>query len=188
MSHSLLKKILRASSFFSTSLNISRTSKMTVKKGAHVMIAFIALGSLSACGGGARNPSDLAKPRNHLLGVDRGAQGGSDQLRGGVNAYLWRGAIDTLSFMPMSSADAVGGVILTDWYQPPGVVDERFKISAYVLDRRLRSDALRVNVFRQTRLNGGEWQDTPIAPNTATDITARILDRARQLRTQNGDN
>lgn len=149
------------------------------------LLAVMALGGLSACGG-ARDPSALSQPRNHLLGVDRGAQGGSDQLRGGVNAYLWRGAIDTLSFMPMSSADAAGGVILTDWYQPPGSTDERFKIAAYVLDRRLRSDALRVTIFRQTRLNGGEWQDTPVAPNTTSDITARILERARQLRAENG--
>ncbi|MCT6814259.1 DUF3576 domain-containing protein, partial [Bombella apis] len=92
----------------------------------------------------------------------------------------------TLSFMPMASADAQGGVILTDWYQPPGTQDERFKIAAYVLDRRLRSDAIRLSVFRQTRINGGEWQDTPAAPNTAADITARILERARQLRAENG--
>ncbi|MXV44866.1 DUF3576 domain-containing protein [Saccharibacter sp. 17.LH.SD] len=150
------------------------------------LLAVFAMGGLTACGGGPRDPSGLSKPRNHLLGVDRGAQGGSDQLRGGVNAYLWRGAIDTLSFMPMASADAQGGVILTDWYQPPGSTDERFKIAAYVLDRRLRSDALRVTIFRQNRLNGGEWQDVPVAPSTTSDITARILERARQLRAENG--
>ncbi len=150
------------------------------------LVALLAVGGLAGCGGDKRNPSSLAVPRNHLLGVDRGAQGGDDQLRGGVNAYLWRGAIDTLSFMPMASADAQGGVILTDWYQPAGAQDERFKIAAYILDRRLRSDALRLSVFRQTRLNGGEWQDAPAAPNTASDITARILERARQLRAENG--
>lgn len=150
------------------------------------LMAVVAVGGLSGCGGGKRNPSSLAQPRNHLLGVDRGAQGGDDQLRGGVNAYLWRGAIDTLSFMPMASADAQGGVILTDWYQPSGSQDERFKIAAYILDRRLRSDAIRLSVFRQTRINGGEWQDTPVAANTAADITARILERARQLRAENG--
>lgn len=173
MFHSLLKTFLRVSVCYVRRLPLA-------------IMAIISFASLTACSNNAHNPTDLVKPRNHLLGVDRGAEGGSDQLRGGVNAYLWRGAIDTLSFMPMSSADAVGGVILTDWYQPPGIADERFKMSVYVLDRRLRSDALRVNVFRQTRLSGGEWQDTPIAPNTSADITARILERARQLRAENG--
>ncbi|GEL03002.1 hypothetical protein SSA02_21650 [Swaminathania salitolerans] len=141
--------------------------------------------ALSACGGG-RDPDSLTQPRNHLLGVDRGATGGDDELKGGVNAYLWRGAIDTLSFMPFASADANGGVILTDWYQPPSSSGERFKIAAYILDRRLRSDALRVSVFRQEK-QGSEWVDTPVATNTTSDITTRILARARQLRADNGN-
>lgn len=139
---------------------------------------------LPACS--SRSPSSLSAPRNHLAEFDRGATGGDDQLKGGVNAYLWRGAIDTLSFMPFASADAVGGVILTDWYQPPASHDERFKIAAYILDRRLRSDALRVSVFRQIKQDG-EWVDTPVAPTTVSDITTRILTRARQLRSENNN-
>nr|WP_246091510.1 DUF3576 domain-containing protein [Swingsia samuiensis] len=145
----------------------------------------LALGTIAACGHSERDPNSLTKPRNHLLGVDRGAEGGADQLKGGVNAYLWRGAIDTLSFMPLASADAVGGVILTDWYQPVASKNERFKIAAYVLDRRLRSDALRVSVFRQ-EYQGGQWQDTPVSETITSDITTRILARARQLRAENG--
>ncbi|GLQ61147.1 DUF3576 domain-containing protein [Gluconobacter japonicus] len=168
---------------------MSRT-QMTVSRSFHrsavrVALGMLALGTVAACGG-ARDPSSLTAPRNHLLGVDRGAEGGADQLKGGVNAYLWRGAIDTLSFMPLASADAVGGVILTDWYQPPASKDERFKIAAYVLDRRMRSDALRVSVFRQVRQDG-EWQDTPVSATTTSDITTRILTRARQLRAENGE-
>ncbi len=174
--------------FLSSSRLVSRSSVLWYGLRRPMVLSLLAVmtvGGLAGCGGKPRDPSSLTLPRNHLLGVDRGAQGGDDQLRGGVNAYLWRGAIDTLSFMPMASADAQGGVILTDWYQPPGAQDERFKIAAYVLDRRLRSDAIRLSVFRQTRINGGEWEDTPAAPNTAADITARILERARQLRAEN---
>jgi hypothetical protein len=139
---------------------------------------------MSLAGCGADKASDLTAPRNHLLKEDRGATGGDDQLGGGVNAYLWRGALDTLSFMPISSADAVGGLILTDWYTPPAAKGERFKITAYILDRRLRSDALRVSVFRQVR-EGDAWVDSPPSPNTASDITTKILTRARQLRADN---
>src|SRR6202008_3414977 len=59
-----------------------------------------------------------------------GAGGGGGAL--GVNAYLWRGALDTLSFMPLSSADPFGGVIITDWYTPPASSNERFKATAYI--------------------------------------------------------
>ena len=37
----------------------------------------------------------------------------------GVNSFLWRASLDTLSFMPLASADPFGGVIITDWYAPP---------------------------------------------------------------------
>ncbi|ASC05782.1 hypothetical protein S101468_01535 [Acetobacter pasteurianus subsp. pasteurianus] len=59
-------------------------------------------------------------------------------------------------------------------------------MTAFILDKRLRSDALRLSVFRQIK-QGEEWVDTPPAPNTASDIAARILSRARKLRADNGN-
>jgi len=99
----------------------------------------------------------------------------------GVNAYLWRGTLDTLSFMPLVSADPFGGVIITDWYSPPGVTGERFKATIYILGRELRSDGLRVSIFRQTN-DGGGWQDSMVAPATSSEIEDKILARARELR------
>lgn len=98
-----------------------------------------------------------------------------------VNAYLWRGALDTLSFMPLVSADPFGGVIVTDWYVPPGVRGERFKATVYILGRELRADNLRVSIFRQTN-NGSGWQDALVDDSTNTEIEDKILARARQLR------
>jgi hypothetical protein len=100
-----------------------------------------------------------------------------------VNAYLWRGALDTLSFMPLASADPFGGVIITDWYAPPAANGERFKATAYILGRELRTDGVRVSVFRQIR-DGNQWVDAPINPATATDIENKVLARARELRAQ----
>ena len=37
----------------------------------------------------------------------------------GVNAYLWRAALETLSFAPLAQTDSNGGVIVTDWYANP---------------------------------------------------------------------
>lgn len=101
----------------------------------------------------------------------------------GVNAYLWRGTLDTLSFMPLASADPFGGVIITDWYTPPTSSDERFKATAYILGRELRSDGVRISIFRQV-LQNGQWVDAPVSPVTVGEIENRVLSRARELREQ----
>ena len=100
----------------------------------------------------------------------------------GVNSFLWRASLDTVSFMPLVSADPFGGVIITDWYSPPQSPEERFKVNVYILGRALRADGIRASVFRQ-QLNGGTgWIDAPVATNTATDLENAILTRARQMR------
>ncbi len=101
----------------------------------------------------------------------------------GVNSFLWRASLDTISFMPLSSADPFGGVIITDWYAPPETPDERFKMTVYILDRTLRADGLRVALFRQQRDGRGDWVDSVISPNTITTLENKILERARELRT-----
>lgn len=99
----------------------------------------------------------------------------------GVNSFLWRATLDTISFMPLASADPFGGVIITDWYTPQQTPDERLKLTVYILDRSLRADALRVSVFRQVRQNDA-WVDQAAAPNTAINMEDAILQRARELR------
>ncbi len=111
----------------------------------------------------------------------RGGDAGGGAL--GVNAYLWRGALDTLSFMPLASADPFGGVIITDWYTPQAANGERFKATAYILGRELRSDGVRVSIFRQV-LQNGQWLDAPVSPVTVGEIENKVLSRARELREQ----
>lgn len=103
----------------------------------------------------------------------------------GVNSYLWRATLDTLAFMPLASADPVGGTIITDWYINPEKPDERFKTTVYILDTRLRADGLNVTVFKQTRDASGQWVDATVSPQTDIDIENSILTRARQLRLSN---
>ena len=98
----------------------------------------------------------------------------------GVNGYLWRASLDTVSFMPLKSADPFGGVIITDWYISDKTPNERLKLTVYILDRRLRADAVRVSVFKQRRRGG--WRDAPVGKDTARKIENQILTRARQLR------
>lgn len=99
----------------------------------------------------------------------------------GVNAYLWRASIDTVSFMPLASADPFGGVILTDWYSAAETPDERIKLNVFILDRQLRSDGLQVKVFKQEK-RGGSWRDAAVPEDMGRQLEDAILTRARQLR------
>jgi hypothetical protein len=105
----------------------------------------------------------------------------SSRLTLGVNSYLWHAALDTMAFMPLSSADPFGGVIITDWYVAPNSPDERLKVTVYIMDRALRADGLKVVVFRQTR-SGTVWADAAASPDTAHKLEDAILTRARELR------
>jgi Domain of unknown function (DUF3576) len=124
-----------------------------------------------------------------IFGIGKGAKG-KDQGSGGgggsgigVNAFLWRGALDTIAFMPLASADPFGGVIITDWYIPPGTSGERFKATVYILSRDLRSDGVRVNIYRQV-LQNGQWIDATVSESTVGDIENKVLARARRMREQ----
>jgi hypothetical protein len=145
-------------------------------RGLMIMAAALSAVSLSACGS-VPNPFGGGKSAKVSTGDNAAAIG--------VNGYLWRATLDTLSFMPLASADPYGGVIITDWYTNPEKPDERLKCTVYILDSRLRADGLNVAVFRQSRDASGNWVDAPTAGQTETDIENSILTRARQLRLSN---
>lgn len=99
----------------------------------------------------------------------------------GVNSYLWRATLDTLSFLPLASADPYGGVVITDWYANPAKADERLKATVYILDTRLRADGISAAVFRETLVNGA-WTPASVSPDTNIALENAILAKARQLR------
>jgi hypothetical protein len=99
----------------------------------------------------------------------------------GVNTYLWRAAIDTVSFAPLLQANAQSGVIITDWYVNPRVPGERVKLTVSILDQDLRADALRVSASRQVNQSGA-WIDAPVQAATVQKLEEIILTRARDLR------
>jgi hypothetical protein len=106
---------------------------------------------------------------------------GSGSRTLGVNSYLWHATLDTLSFIPLASADPFGGVVITEWYSAPQVPNERMKVTVYILDRNLRADGLKVAVFRQVKGADG-WADATVAGDTAVKLEDAILTRARELR------
>jgi hypothetical protein len=98
-----------------------------------------------------------------------------------VNSYLWRAAVDTVSFAPLLQANPASGVIITDWYTNPRAPGERVKLTVAVLDPDLRADALRVSAARQVNQNGA-WVDAPVSAATVQKLEDIILTRARDLR------
>jgi hypothetical protein len=146
---------------------------MALVRGASIALAAVGLISLGAC-------AHKDTPETYATSKKAAAQPGI-----GVNSYLWRASLDTLAFMPLTSADPYGGVIITDWYANPEKPDERFKVTVYILDTRLRADGLTVTVFRQVKGADGNWAEASTSAQTQTDFENAILTRARQLRLSN---
>ena len=105
----------------------------------------------------------------------------NSQISMAVNAFLWWASLDTVSFIPVNSADPIGGFISTDWYLEPENPNERIKLNIYVKDRRLRADAISVTVFREVKVSE-EWVKADVNPDTARLVEASILTKARELR------
>lgn len=129
--------------------------------------------TLASCGGGADRPkADLAASRVTTIGV---------------NSYLWRASLETLSFMPLLQTDSNGGVIVTDWFSRPENPGERVKVTVTILDQDLRADALRVAASRQVAQGSG-WVDAPVQAATVQKLEDIILTKARDLRRQGSVN
>jgi hypothetical protein len=128
----------------------------------------VSLVSLSACGGNDRPRTELSAAQLNTIGV---------------NAYLWRAALDTVAFAPLLQADSAGGVIVTDWYANPTNPTERVKLTVTILDQDLRADALRVAASRQVN-EGGNWVEAPVQAATVQKLEDIILTKARDLRRQ----
>lgn len=155
---------------------------MPFQSGSQVRAAVFGLAAIGLVGLGACTGAVTSGP---YAGGGGGGGGRAPANAIGVNSYLWRATLDTLAFMPLSSADPYGGVVITDWYVVPEKPDERFKCTVYILDTRLRGDAIKVTVFKEVANGEGGWVTSPVSLQTSEDIENAILTRARQLRLSN---
>jgi hypothetical protein len=159
-----------------------------------ILFIIIPLFLLTSCGDFDIKPGEEVSPNDgrpkkagklfgdiNLLGGDRNKEPGrASDIN--INAFLWRASLDTLSFLPLSSADPFGGVIITDWYSPPESPNERLKVTAYLIGRQLRSDGIRVSTFKQEYNSNAGWVNKVLDEMTNSKLEDAILSRARELR------
>ncbi len=143
----------------------------TFRPGRAIARTILAVGTLAALGACAKSE----RPRADLAA--------SQVTTIGVNSYLWRAALEAVSFAPLLQADSAGGVIVTDWYANPSNPGERVKLTVSILDQDLRADALRVAASRQVN-QSGTWVDAPVQAATVQRLEDIILTKARDLRRQ----
>ena len=164
-----------------------------MKKALFFLLAIMAI---SACGDvKTEAPAEplgrkdtLRSSRGKLTGEDGllvagGPKKGEESNPLGVNSFLWRATLDTLSFMPLTSADPFGGTIITDWYEDPKTPGERFKITALILDKSLRADGIKITLFKQ-KFERSSWRDQRVDAALARTLEDTILTRARELKVQ----
>ena len=144
---------------------------------------------LTACSSNNETVKNTTKPEPGLFSKDASVGINITDLLGSrsnetsinVNGYLWRASLEVLSIAPLISTDALGGIIITDWYTNKNIKDKRIKITAYIRTRELRSDGIKVKVHVQ-KLIDNIWSDTVTDNNLASKIENNILNEARNLR------
>ncbi len=100
-----------------------------------------------------------------------------------VNVYLWRGALETLSFMPLNSADPIGGTIITDWYSISDNQTERCKLNIFITGKKLKTENLKVTTFCQ-ELQNQIWINKTTGNENNIKIENAILNKAKKIRLQ----
>ena len=91
---------------------------------------------------------------------------------------LWRASLDVLDFMPLTSANYSGGVIITDWYSEQGNPDESIKITIRFLSNEVRSDAINVDIFYKKCVAVNNCKINKQDGQLKKEITKQILAKA----------
>ena len=144
-------------------------------------------GKFKLPGGDARKtPADPAKRVEQNLQEGKGFRLSDSMKKSGGNTFdfatsngLWRASLDVIDFMPLSSVNYSGGVIITDWYSESSTPNESIKISIRFLSNEIRSDALVVKIFnRKCSLSLIDCKFSELQGNLSNEIKKEILKQA----------
>ena len=152
---------------------------------------------LTSCGGGdaLKNPPEpekrvaknLSEGRGFRLdnALSKGIGGGGGTFEFASSNELWRASLDIIDFMPLTSANYSGGIIITDWYSEKP--DEAIKITIRFLSNEVRSDALDIKIFYKKCENVINCKISDYKGNLKTELTKEILKKAAIYKKQNKD-
>ena len=153
---------------------------------------FLILINLNSCGiyrpvSAKDYPPEPEKRIQKNLQEGRGFQIFGDDKKGGnfdfaTSNEMWRASLDILDFMPLTSADYGGGLIITDWYSDQSNMSDSVKISIRFLSNEIRADALKINVFSKECEKNINCVVSQSNPKIENELKVAILKRAAKYK------
>ena len=116
-----------------------------------------------------------------ILGRNKNNDNSTASISMPVNVFLWKGALQTIDFMPLSSADPIGGTIITDWYSTSDNQKERCKLNIFISGKDLNTENLKVTSFCQ-KFEDQIWVNKKIDKENNNKIENAILNKAKKLK------
>ena len=146
-------------------------------------------------GDARKNPPDprervkknLEEGRGFRLNDAIGGRGGGTNFEFASSNELWRASLDVLDFMPLTSANYSGGIIITDWYSEQGNTEESIKITIRFLSNEVRSDAIDVDIFYKKCIATNNCKINKQDGQLKKEITKQILAKAAIYKKQSKD-
>ncbi len=182
---------------------ILKTLMLKILENKNFIIFIVILFTLTSCakegffktGDARKNPPDPRKRVQKNLEEGKGFRI-NDAIKGGRGATnfefassneLWRASLDVLDFMPLTSANYSGGIIITDWYSEQGNAEESIKITIRFLSNEVRSDAINVDVFYKKCIATNNCKINKQDGQLKKEITKQILAKAAIYKKQSKD-
>ena len=111
--------------------------------------------------------------------MDSVKKGRSTNFEFASSNELWRASLDTIDFMPLSSVNYSGGIIVTDWYSSNDNSNESVKISIRFLTNEIRSDALKIKVFKKICKENNNCKISETSGELIKELKKKILKTAK---------
>ena len=127
-----------------------------------------------------RVQKNLQEGRGFTLMGNNNKKGGEFDFA--TSNEMWRASLDILDFMPLTSADYGGGLIITDWYSDQSNVNDSIKISIRFLSNEIRADALKINVFSKKCERTVNCKISQSNPKIENELKVAILKRAAKYK------
>ena len=130
-----------------------------------------------------RVKKNLEEGRGFRLSNLGGGRGGDFEFAS--SNELWRASLDILDFMPLTSANYSGGIIITDWYSDDGNSNDSVKITIRFLSNEIRSDAVNIDIFYKNCISANNCTISKKDGPLKKELTRKILTKATVYEKQN---